>query len=106
VSVLILIAVMNFFFIIFNSTPLFTDKRYKRGNSKNTGIVKFVNGKTLNYMVVALLLGGVFGFIVWNVGGSPDINGSFTANANIGLMFYFFGLLSSLYLDQKNLGTK
>lgn len=105
VSVLILIAVMNSLFHNIQYHAIvwhYGQARYTKEETQKYGIAKFVNGKTLNYIIVALLLGGVFGFIVWNVGGSPDINGSFTANANNWAYVLFFGIIGHhFYLDQK-----
>jgi hypothetical protein len=55
--------------------------------------MQFVNGKTLNYG--CCFIWWCFGF-VWNVGGSPDINSSFTANANN--WAYVFGIIGHHFI--------
>lgn len=105
VSVLILIAIMNSLFHNIQYHAIvwhYGQARYNKEENEKYGIAKFVNGKTLNYLGVALLLGIVFGFIVWNVGSSPDLNGSFTSNANNWAYILFFGIIGHhFYLDQK-----
>jgi hypothetical protein len=106
VSVLILIAIMNSLFHNIQYHAIVWHYGQKRYNEKEEtqgfGIAKFVNGKTLNYLITALLIGAVFGFIVWNVGSSPNINGSFTSNANNWAYVLFFGIIGHhFYLDQK-----
>ncbi len=105
ISVLILIAIMNSLFHNIQYHAIvwhYGQARYAKEETKKYGIAKFVNGKTFNYFLIALVLGCVFGFIVWNVGGSPDIAGSFTSQANNWAYILFFGIIGHhFYLDQK-----
>lgn len=105
ISVLILIAIMNSLFHNIQYHAIvwhYGQARYSQDVTDKYGIAKFVNGKTINYILVALLLGAVFGFIVWNVGSSPDINGAFTSKANNWAYVLFFGIIGHhFYLDQK-----
>ena len=105
ISMLILIAIMNSLFHNIQYHAIvwhYGQARYTTVEKNGYGIAKFVNGKTLNYMLVALALGGVFGFIVWNVGSSPDFNGAFTSQANDWAYVLFFGIIGHhFYLDQK-----
>ncbi len=104
-SILILIAIMNSLFHNIQYHAIvwhYGQARYNKDDQNNYGIAKFVNGKTFNYLMVALMLGSVFGFIVWNVGMSPDVNGGFTAVANNWAFVLFFGIIGHhFYLDQK-----
>lgn len=105
VSVLILIAIMNSLFHNIQYHAIvwhFGQKRYnEKEETQGFGIAKYVSGKTINYFLVAVVLGGVFGFIVWNVGGSPNINGAFTSNATSWAYVLFFGIIGHhFYLYQ------
>jgi hypothetical protein len=105
VSVLILIAIMNSLFHNIQYHAIvwhYGQARYNNDVTEKYGIAKFVNGKTINYLLVALLLGCVFGFIVWNVGSSPNIDGTFSGKSYDWAYVLFFGIIGHhFYLDQK-----
>jgi hypothetical protein len=105
ISVLILIAIMNSLFHNIQYHAIvwhYGQARYSKEVTEKYGIAKFVNGKTFNYLLVTLLLGCVFGFIVWHVGGSPDLQGIFSGKANDWAFILFFGIIGHhFYLDQK-----
>jgi hypothetical protein len=105
ISTLILIAIMNSLFHNIQYHAIvwhYGQMRYKADSTKKFGFARYVNGKTLNYLVVATLLGSVFGFIVWNVGGSPNVSGNFTSQPSNWAYILFFGIIGHhFYLDQK-----
>lgn len=105
ISVLILIAIMNSLFHNIQYHAIvwhYGQARYSAEKNEKFGIAKMVNGKTVNYIITAILLGLVFGFIVWNVGGSPDTNGVYSGQPNNWAYILFFGIIGHhFYLDQK-----
>ena len=105
VETLMLIAIMNSLFhniqyhaIVFH----YGQKRYKEEGRK-FGAARLINKHALSYGVFALLLGGAFGFIVWNVGDWPDFTGQWTGGGMQAWAYVaFFGIIGHhFYLDQK-----
>lgn len=105
---LMLIAIMNSLFHNIQYHAIvwhYGQKRYAEAgvDKQQYGFAHFVNGKTINYMAFALLLGSVFGFIVWNVGDWPSFSGSWeSVAASKWAYILFFGIIGHhFYLDQK-----
>lgn len=105
---LMLIAIMNSLFHNIQYHAIvwyYGNKRFNENNSSENkfGIARFVNYKTQNYLAFSILLGFVFGLIVWNVGDWPDFRGSWDNVTSYNWAYIlFFGIIGHhFYLDQK-----
>ncbi|MBC87461.1 MAG: hypothetical protein CL677_09830 [Bdellovibrionaceae bacterium] len=105
---LMLIAVMNSLFHNIQYHAIvwyYGNKRFNEQSAENKGygVARFVNYKLANYMGFSLLMGLVFGFIVWNVGDWPAPTGSWHGvQSHSWAYILFFGIIGHhFYLDQK-----
>lgn len=104
VETLMLIAIMNSLFHNIQYHAIvwhYGQSRYAQ-SLEGFGLARFVNGKSTNYFSIALLIGVLFGVIVWHVGDWPGVTGSYE-----GIRFHswayvlFFGIIGHhFFLDQ------
>ncbi len=102
---LMLLAVMNSLFHNIQYHAIvwhYSAKRYR--SEEQFGWAGRFNRGTASYLGTALLMGAVFGLIVWNMHDWPWINGSFTPGRDFPTLPYilFFGIIGHhFYLDQR-----
>lgn len=104
---LMLIAIMNSLFHNIQYHAIvwyYSQKRYNQSNHRERfGLSMRLNGTTGRYLAFSLIMGSIFGFIVWHVGDWPDLFGSFeNVSAYHWAYVLFFGIIGHhFYLDQK-----
>lgn len=102
-----LIAIMNSLFHNIQYHAIvwhYANRRYTQEQQAKGvyGLAQWVNGRAATYILVALLLGAVFGAIVWNMGDWPSWTGNFVASPfNAIAYILYFGIVGHhFYLDQ------
>ncbi|CAM2011261.1 hypothetical protein [Acanthopleuribacter pedis] len=102
---LMLIAVMNSLFhnIQYHAIVYHHGQRRYGGDKRQFGAAGWINRDAGHYMVVALLVGAVFGTIVWHLGDWPDVFGRWSGGSMQAWAYVlFFGIIGHhFYLDQK-----
>lgn len=102
---LMLLAVMNSLFHNIQYHAIvwhYSAKRYR--SDQQFGLAGRFNRSTASYIGVALVMGVLFGMIVWNMHDWPWITGAYTAGTEFPSIPYilFFGIIGHhFYLDQK-----
>lgn len=100
---LMLIAIMNSLFHNIQYHAIvwhYGQSRFK--GEKEHGMANLLNSKTINYVLFSVSMGSVFGFIVWNLGDWPNLNGIYTGGFHSWAYIVFFGIIGHhFYLDQK-----
>lgn len=102
---LMLIAIMNSLFhnIQYHAIVYHYSRRRYGQQEGRFGLARLLNQHALSYLASALLLGGVFGVIVWHLGDWPDVFGNWSGQGTAPWAFVlFFGIIGHhFYLDQK-----
>jgi hypothetical protein len=107
-QMLMLVTIMNSLFHNIQYHAIvwhYSESRYVKGPSDRFGWAANINKSVSRYIMAALLLGSVFGMIVWNMGDWPSITGAQpVGSGSWGLLAYvlYFGIVGHhFYLDQK-----
>lgn len=104
-EVLMLIAIMNSLFhnIQYHAIVFYYGQKRYQSTDTQFGIADIINKGITSYTSFALLLGFVFGYIVWNVGDWPNFHGDWNQpSMQVWAYILFFGIIGHhFYLDQK-----